>query len=145
MQNNTPTNITDAEHKDVIKRLERFSRFMDSSIRLPFTSFKLGAESLVGMLPVVGDFAGLLLSLYVLLMAQNIGAPGEIKFRILRNIFIDFLGGLLPVVGDLFDMIFKATNIFSTHKLGTEWIGMGEIEQEGKKVQTQIRGSGRHR
>jgi hypothetical protein len=88
--------------------LEKFSRFTDSSIRIPFTKFRLGAESVIGMLPVVGDIAGLVLSSYVLVEAHRVGATKEVKFRMLRNMVIDFLGGLLPVVGDAFDAIFKA-------------------------------------
>lgn len=96
------------EQQKVLKRLEKFSRFMDSSISIPFTKFKLGAESVIGMLPVVGDIAGLVLSSYVLLEAQRLGVPKRVKFRMLRNIGIDFVGGLLPVIGDAFDAIFKA-------------------------------------
>ena len=96
------------EQQKVLKRLEKFSRFMDSSISIPFTKFKLGAESVIGMLPVVGDIAGLVLSSYVLVEAQRLGVPKRLKFQMLRNIGIDFVGGLLPVIGDAFDAIFKA-------------------------------------
>ena len=54
------------EHQATLKRLERFSRFTDSSIGIPFTKFKFGIEALIGILPGVGDLAGLVLSTYVL-------------------------------------------------------------------------------
>lgn len=99
---------TKASHQEALQRLEKFSRFTDSSIGVPFTNFKLGAESLIGILPVVGDLAGLLLSSYVLFEAQRLGVGWGIKLRIIINMLIDFFGGLLPVIGDVFDAYFKA-------------------------------------
>ena len=91
-----------------LARLDRFSRFTDSSIRIPFTRFELGAEALIGLVPVIGDAAGLVLSSYVLVEAQRAGVSGATKRRMLRNMMVDFVGGLVPVVGDAFDAIFKA-------------------------------------
>lgn len=88
--------------------MEKFSRFTDNSIGIPFTKYQIGAEAVIGLLPVVGDLAGLVLSGYVLLEAQRAGASKEVKLRMLRNMAIDFLGGLLPVVGDAFDAVYKA-------------------------------------
>lgn len=116
MHNNSKKNSKEVQQRRVLERLEKFSRFTDSSIGIPFTKFQLGAESVIGMLPVVGDLAGLLLSSYVLLEAQRVGATKEIKLKMLRNMGIDFVGGLLPVVGDAFDAIFKA-NTRNTHLL----------------------------
>ncbi|MGB3597831.1 MAG: DUF4112 domain-containing protein, partial [Pseudomonas neustonica] len=70
--------------------------------------FKIGLEAVIGLLPVVGDFVGLVLSGYVLFEAQRAGASKDLRRRMLRNIVVDFVGGLVPVVGDAFDAIFKA-------------------------------------
>ncbi|GGC59152.1 DUF4112 domain-containing protein [Marinobacter halophilus] len=99
---------TEAQQRATLKRLEKFSRFTDSSIGVPFTRFKFGVEAIIGLVPVVGDFVGLVLSSYVLVEAQRAGASKTVKRRMLRNMVIDFLGGLLPVVGDAFDAIYKA-------------------------------------
>lgn len=95
-------------HQAALKRLEKFSRFTDSSIGIPFTNFKFGVESLIGILPGVGDLAGLILSSYVLFEAQRLGVSWSVKSRIIINMLIDFFGGLLPIVGDIFDAFFKA-------------------------------------
>jgi hypothetical protein len=102
------TKTTKAQQRAVLERLEKFSRFTDSSIGIPFTRFQIGADSIIGLLPVVGDMAGLVLSGYVLVEAQRVGASKEVKQQMLRNMGIDFFGGLLPVVGDAFDAIYKA-------------------------------------
>lgn len=95
-------------YQAVLERLDRFSTWTDSSIGIPFTRFRIGLEAIVGLIPGIGDVVGLLLSGYVLLQAQKVGASGKVKRRMVRNILVDFLGGLLPVVGDAFDAVFKA-------------------------------------
>lgn len=107
---------TAAQQRAILVRLDKFSRFTDSSIGVPFTRFKIGAEAVIGVVPVVGDFAGLILASYVLIEAQRAGASKEVKLRMLRNTGIDFAGGLLPVFGDAFDAVYKA-NTRNTHLL----------------------------
>ncbi|WP_439135346.1 DUF4112 domain-containing protein [Pseudomaricurvus sp.] len=102
------TKLSKAEQQAMLGRLDRFSRLTDSSVRVPFTNFRIGAEAIIGILPVVGDVAGLLLSCYVLFEAQRAGASRSVKLRILANMGIDFVGGLVPLVGDVFDAYFKA-------------------------------------
>lgn len=109
---------SEATQRAIIERLDKFSRFTDSSISLPFTRFKIGVEAIVGLVPVVGDVIGLAMSGYVLLEAQRAGASKEVKRRMLRNVGIDFVGGLLPVFGDAFDAVFKA-NTRNTRLLKT--------------------------
>jgi hypothetical protein len=99
---------TEAQQRAILKRLDRFSRFTDSSVGIPFTRFNIGAEAVIGLVPVVGDIVGFALSGYVLVEAQRAGASKDVKRRMLRNMGIDFVGGLLPVVGDAFDAIYKA-------------------------------------
>ena len=91
-----------------LARLERFSRFTDTSIGIPFTRFRFGFDALIGLIPGIGDFIGLILSCYVLVEAHRAGASPKIKRRMARTMLIDFVGGLLPVVGDAFDAIYKA-------------------------------------
>jgi len=91
-----------------IKRLERFSKLTDSSIRIPFTQFKVGVDAIIGLVPVIGDAIGVLLSSYVLFEAHRVGASKAIKLKMIVNIIIDFFGGLIPIFGDFFDAFFKA-------------------------------------
>lgn len=99
---------TEARQRAILARLDKFSHFTDNSIGIPFTRFQIGIEAVIGLVPVAGDLAGLVLSSYVLVEAQRAGASMDVKQRMLRNMGIDFVGGLLPVVGDAFDAIYKA-------------------------------------
>ncbi|MET6758086.1 DUF4112 domain-containing protein [Pseudoalteromonas sp. NCIMB_1079] len=91
-----------------IARLERFSKLTDSSIGIPFTKFNIGLEAVIGLVPVIGDAAGLILSSYVLIEAQRLGVSKRIKTKMIINMLIDFVGGLVPFFGDIFDAFFKA-------------------------------------
>ena len=99
-----------------IARLERFSKLTDSSIGIPFTKFNIGLEAVIGLIPVIGDAAGLILSSYVLIEAQRLGVSKRIKTKMFINMLIDFVGGLVPFFGDIFDAFFKA-NTRNTHLL----------------------------
>ncbi|MCC5933027.1 MAG: DUF4112 domain-containing protein [Balneolales bacterium] len=98
----------EAELRQILERLDTFSYYTDSNIRVPFTKFRFGLSPLLGLLPGVGDFAGLILSLYVLWEARRAGASGRVKRRMIRNMLIEFVFGLMPVIGDAFDAAFKA-------------------------------------
>ena len=47
---------TEAQQRATLERLEKFSRFTDSSIGIPFTKFQIGAEAIIGLVPLVWSF-----------------------------------------------------------------------------------------
>ena len=104
----TDTTPTEADHRRTLERLDRYSYWTDSNIRVPFTRFRFGLSPLIGLIPGIGDFAGLILSLYVLYEARRIGAPGKIQRKMIQIMLIEFFGGLIPVFGDAFDAVYKA-------------------------------------
>ena len=97
-----------ARYQATLARLQRFSRWTDSRFRIPMTRIEVGAEALIGLIPGIGDLAGLLLASYVLVEAWRAGAPRRLLGRMASNMLIDGVGGLVPVAGDLFDIWFKA-------------------------------------
>lgn len=107
-QHSDHLNPAEAEQRATLARLDRFSYWTDSNFRIPFTPYRFGLSPLLGLLPGAGDFAGLLLSLYVLYEARRVGATGKIQRRIIRNMMIEFIVGIIPLLGDVFDAVFKA-------------------------------------
>lgn len=99
---------TQSAHRSTLDRLDRFSYYTDSNIRVPFTNIRFGLSPLIGLIPVIGDFAGLILSLYVLYEARKVGADRSVQRKMIRNMLIEFFGGLLPLFGDAFDAVYKA-------------------------------------
>ena len=47
-------NRSKAQQQAALERLEKFSRFTDSSIGIPFTKFQIGAEAIIGLVPKIG-------------------------------------------------------------------------------------------
>jgi hypothetical protein len=92
----------------VRERLRRFAWLLDSSIRVPGTRWTVGIDALIGLVPLLGDAAGVLLSSYIVFEAARLGASKGVLARMALNIAIEGLIGALPVIGDLFDAGFKA-------------------------------------
>src|SRR5437660_9380713 len=91
-----------------LKRVRLLSRLLDEQFRIPGTRYRLGLDGLLGLIPGVGDAAGALLSAYILYEAMRLGAPSTVLLRMVANIGIDTVGGAVPVVGDIFDIAWKA-------------------------------------
>ena len=91
-----------------VERLRRLAVLLDDSIPVPGTRYRIGIESIFGLLPGVGDLAGGAFSLYILLQAARMGVPRPLLLRMATNLAVDVVVGAVPVLGDLFDAGFKA-------------------------------------
>ncbi len=87
--------------------LERLAWFLDSSVALP-GGFRIGADSLIGLIPGIGDAAGALVSAYIMAQGFRLGATPSVFLRMGMNVALDLIVGAIPVIGDLFDMAFRA-------------------------------------
>lgn len=84
------------------------ARLLDTSIRVPGTSIRIGLDPLIGLIPGVGDaIAGLAGSL-ILLLATQFPLPKIVLVRMALNIVINNLLGAIPALGDLFSVWFKS-------------------------------------
>ncbi len=90
------------------KRLERLAWYLDSSIKLPGFNARFGLDGLLGLIPAVGDTIGALISSVVISEAARMGAPKVLLLKMAFNVALDALAGSVPVVGDLFDFVWKA-------------------------------------
>jgi hypothetical protein len=89
------------------RRLKTLSYWMDESIRLP-GGYRVGWDGIIGLVPGLGDFAGLAVSAYIIAQSMRLGAPKSVLLRMSANTAIDTLIGAIPVLGDVFDLAFKA-------------------------------------
>ena len=90
------------------RRLVRIARSMDSSIRIPIIGKRIGWDAVIGLIPGVGDAAGALISAYIVIAAARLGAPAGVITRMVGNVGLEMLVGVVPLLGDLFDMAFRA-------------------------------------
>lgn len=109
----------------IIRRLTRLARLMDVQFRLPGTKFRYGLDGLIGLIPGVGDVAGAAISGYIVLEAKRLGASNWILARMIGNVLIEVVIGAIPVLGDLFDIVFKA-NVRNLRLLGIGVEGVGD-------------------
>lgn len=96
--------------EDTIKSIEKLARLMDSQFTVPGLPYKLGFDTLIGLVPGIGDTIGLAISVYIVAQAARLGVPKIDLARMGFNIGIDWLIGLIPIIGDLFDWTWKANN-----------------------------------
>ncbi len=91
-----------------LKGIHTLAKLMDSQFRIPGTEYRFGLDSVIGLIPGVGDLSTFAVSGYMLtLMAKN-GASGFVMARMILNILIDAIIGSIPLIGDIFDLGFKA-------------------------------------
>jgi hypothetical protein len=94
--------------RQVRERLARLAWLLDSSIPIPGTRFSIGLDALIGLVPVLGDLAGVLLSSYIVREAAALGVGRSILARMALNVAVEGLVGMIPFAGDVFDAAFKA-------------------------------------
>jgi hypothetical protein len=90
------------------ENLDLLSHVLDDWFRVPGTSVRFGIDGIVGMVPGVGDILGGLASCIIVLAAWFRGVPNITVARMVVNVAIEVLVGTVPLVGDLFDIAWKA-------------------------------------
>jgi hypothetical protein len=90
-----------------LRRLRRFAHWLDDGVTLPGVPLRVGFDAFLGLVPGLGDAAGAVLSAWIVVEAIRLGVSKATVTRMVSNIAVDALGGALPVVGDLFDAVWK--------------------------------------
>lgn len=106
MTERASTNFAEQEAK--LKQLRALAGLLDEAIVIPGTNIKVGFDSLIGLVPVVGDTLTALFSAYIIQEAAKLGAPKKLLLRMAFNVAVDVVGGSVPLAGDLFDVMWKA-------------------------------------
>ena len=91
----------EAQH---LARLESIARLMDARFKLPILPLPIGLDTIVGLIPGIGDTISLGVSGVIVAGAHRLDIPQETFVKMGGNIFVDWLIGLVPIIGDLFDI-----------------------------------------
>ena len=107
----------DGEHD--LRAAETLARWLDDRFLDPLLGF---------FLPGVGDLIGSALGLYVVVVAWRRRLPLVTVARMLVNLGVDALVGVVPIAGDLFDVAWKANRrnvrlLRERHEARTETAG----------------------
>ena len=84
------------------------ARILDTAIAIPGTKIRVGLDAIIGLVPGAGDILSAALGSYIVMAAVRSGAPTPVIARMLGNVAIDTVVGSVPVLGDLFDIVFKS-------------------------------------
>jgi len=92
----------------VLKRLQGFSHLLDRALPIPGTPYRFGLDPILGLLPGGGDFIGAAFSAYIIWESARVGIPRETIGKMAFNIILEMAVGVVPVLGDLVDVAWKA-------------------------------------
>ena len=99
-----------SERTKAIEELDALARLLDSRWRIPGTSIRLGVDAVVGLLPVVGDAATGVAAAMIVLRAKKHGVSHGTLARMFGNVVLDTAFGSVPILGTIFDVIYKSNN-----------------------------------
>lgn len=110
MSDHTPPPTTSAEllHDPRYAQVRRLADLLDSRFRIPGTKQTFGVDAVLGIVPGLGDAAGLAAAAVVISQAVRLGARGWTLVSMLVNAALDATVGSIPVAGTVFDVIYKA-------------------------------------
>ena len=89
-------------------RIDALSKLLDVAFVVPGTKIRYGIDGLIGLVPIVGDILTTAISLWIVREARALGAPKYLVARMLGNVALDVVVGLVPFAGDAFDVMFRA-------------------------------------
>jgi hypothetical protein len=90
-----------------LQRVRRLAHWLDDGIRIPGTRFRIGADPIFGLVPVVGDLIGAFLGAILVVQGARLGVPLPTLLRLIWNLVVDALLGAVPILGDLYDAVAK--------------------------------------
>ncbi|MGB6239916.1 MAG: DUF4112 domain-containing protein [Bradyrhizobium sp.] len=89
-------------------RFEMLAKLLDVAFILPGTKIRYGVDGIIRLIPVVGDIVATAFSLWLVREARALGAPWHVTARMLGNVAVDGVVGMVPLAGDAFDVLFRA-------------------------------------
>jgi len=112
-----------------LKWIERISVLLDSKFRVPGTKIKFGLDPIIGLVPYFGEVVSFGISGLLVLSMIRHGASGKVIVKMLGNLAVDAIAGIVPGLGDLFDVYYKANR--RNYKLLEQHQAEGKHEGSG--------------
>lgn len=92
----------------VRRRIEAMEAMLEGLFVIPGTQRRVGLDSLIGLVPVVGDLATAAMGAWIVWEARNLGMSKWQLTRMAANVGFDTLVGAIPFAGDVFDFFYKS-------------------------------------
>jgi hypothetical protein len=117
------------------ENLDMLSKVLDTWFRIPGTPIRFGLDGIVGFIPGLGDLLGGLASCIIVVAAYFRGVPMITIARMVANLAIEVVVGLVPVLGNLFDIGWRANRrnyhlleqslVLGQRDTAKDWVFMG--------------------
>ncbi len=91
-----------------LRWVDSFSRVLDTKFRIPGTDMRFGLDFILGLVPGAGDILSLGLSGTLVATMARHGASPLLVARMLVNVVLDAFVGAIPILGNIFDLVYKA-------------------------------------
>jgi len=102
------TSMVGRDAESVRKRIEAMEHLLEGLIKIPGTNQKIGLDVILDLIPVGGDAIGALMGAWIVWEARNLGMSKMQIARMSGNVGVDFLLGLIPIVGAIPDFFFRS-------------------------------------
>lgn len=94
----------------VRRRIEAVERVMEGLFVLPGTNRRFGLDVVLDLLPIAGDTVGAAIGAWLAWEARNLGMPKRQIARMVGNVGVDWVLGLIPFVGVIPDFFFRSNS-----------------------------------
>jgi hypothetical protein len=109
--------------------IQKYAKFLDSQFTIPGTKFKFGLDPLLSLIPLLGSFSGLVTGFIFIFLAHRQGVSGRVKMMMTKNVLIDYVYGVIPIIGNIKDFLYKSNlknlSILEEHLLEGRHQGSG--------------------
>ncbi len=122
---------TERAKSEFLRRLDSLARRMDSALTLPIIG-GVGLNAVIGVVPLIGDAICAVIGLMIILNSLQYGLPQQLVKQMTVNVFTQFVLGIVPVVGDLAAVVYRA----NTRNVG---LLQQHIDQERRRLRTDPR------
>ncbi len=116
-----------AQRQQLRLKLAQMARVFDTAWRIPGTRIRFGADALIGLIPGVGDLIGVATGLWLIWQARGVQAPPRLQLRMLGNLAIEGLLGIIPVLGDAFDVLWQSNQ--RNRKILVDWMDAQDAQE----------------
>jgi hypothetical protein len=93
---------------ETVEKLDGLSRLLDTMFVVPGTNIRFGLDAIIGLVPGIGDMITTAMSSWLIYEAHRLGISRWALARMIGNVAVDGVIGSIPIVGDAFDVAFRA-------------------------------------
>jgi hypothetical protein len=123
-----PANVPARDIRE-LKWIEGVINVMDNRFRVPGTNIRFGLDPIIGLFPIVGEAVTFGISSVLILSMMKYGVSHKVVIKMVGNVMLDAIIGSIPLIGDLFDIAYKANQrnyrLLKEHQLEGKHTGSG--------------------